>query len=177
MMAHLWVLDLVFTHYFHILLRRVPILVFTSIYPSVNYTGLLVIVLFLTFILPSSVSTPKNSGLELLGSPIWGPPQFYNAFLSVQFDKIVAIQDKLVDLEDPQVELHLFRSCLSVCKVTHLLRCVPSSSLGSFPSHFDLRFLLFFSRGNQNPLPPPLALDVEMLDKNWTEIKGSNLNN
>ena len=33
----------------------------------------------------------------------------------------------------------------------------------------------FFSRGNQHPLP--LALDVEVLDKNWTEIKGSNLNN
>jgi len=37
------------------------------------------------------------------------------------------------------LELHLLRSCLSVCKVTHLLRCVPSSSLGSFPSHFGLR--------------------------------------
>ena len=84
------------------------------------------------------VRTIRKSGLELLGSPIWGPPQFYDAFLSVQFDKIVAIQDKLVDLEDPQVELHLLRSCLSVCKVTYLLRCVPSSSLGSFPSHFDL---------------------------------------
>ena len=45
----------------------------------------------------------------------------------------------MVDIEDPQVELHLLRSCLSVCKVTHLLRCVPSSSLGSFPSRFVLR--------------------------------------
>ena len=25
--------------------------------------------------------------------------------------------------------------------------------------------LLFFPRGNQHPLPPPLALDVEVLDK------------
>ena len=38
-------------------------------------------------------------------------------------------------------------------------------------------YFLFFSRGNQHPLPPPLALDVEVLDKNWTEIEGSNLNN
>ena len=82
---------------------------------------------------------PEISGLELLGSPIWGPPQFYESFLSVQFDKIVAIQDKLVDLEDPQVELHLLRSCLSICKVTHLLRCVPSSFLSSFLSRFDIR--------------------------------------
>ena len=38
-------------------------------------------------------------------------------------------------------------------------------------------FIFIFSRGNQHPLPPPLALGVEVLDKNWTEIKGSNLNN
>ena len=102
---------------------------------------------------------PKNSGLELLGSPIWGPPQFYDAFLSVQFDKIVAIQDKLVDLEDPQVELHLLRSCLSICKVTHLLRCVPSSSLGSFPSHFDLRLRECLSR----------ILCCGISDSSWTQ--------
>ena len=97
--------------------------------------------------------------MELLGSPIWGPPQFYDAFLSVQFDKIVAIQDKLVDLEDPQVELHLLRSCLSVCKVTHLLRCVPSSSLGSFPSHFDLRLRECLSR----------ILCCGISDSSWTQ--------
>ena len=44
------------------------------------------------------------------------------------------------------------------------------------PPDFFLKIFLF-SRGNQHPLPPPLALDVEVLDKNWTEIKGSNLNN
>ena len=97
--------------------------------------------------------SPKNSGFELLGSPIWGPPQFYDAFLSVQFDKIAAIQDKLVDLGGPQVELHLLRSCLSVCKVTHLLCCVPSSSLGSFPSHFDLRLRVCLSSWTQATLP------------------------
>ena len=97
--------------------------------------------------------------MELLGSPIWGPPQFYDAFLSVQFDKIVAIQDKLVDLEDPQVELHLLKSCLSVCKVTHLLCCVPSSSLGSFPSHFDLRLRECLSR----------ILCCEISDSSWTQ--------
>ena len=40
-----------------------------------------------------------------------------------------------------------------------------------------MRIIFFFSWGNQHPLPPPLALDVEVLDKNWTEIEGSNLNN
>ena len=49
-----------------------------------------------------------------------GTSAVYEFFLAVQFDKIVAIQDKLVGLEDAQVELHLLRSCLNVCKVTHL---------------------------------------------------------
>ena len=133
-------------NYCYILVSQVPALVFTSIWPSVNFTGLLVTVLFLTSILPSSASTPENSGLEFLGSPIWGPPHFNESFLAVQFDKIVAIQDKLVDLEDPQVELHLLRSCLSLCKVTHLLCCVPSSSLGSFPSCFNLRLREYLNR-------------------------------
>ena len=31
----------------------------------------------------------------------------------------------LGDLKDPQVELYLLHSCLGVCKITHLLRCVP----------------------------------------------------
>jgi len=88
----------------------------------------------------------KNSGLELLGSPVWGPPQFYDSFFSSQMDKIFNIQDKLALLEDPQVELHLLRSCLSVCKVTHILRCVPASSLGSFPSRFDFRLRECLSR-------------------------------
>ena len=80
-------------------------------------------------------------------------------FCLLQFDKIVAIQDKLVDLEDPQVELHLIRSCLSVCKVTHLLRCVPSSSLGSFPSHFDLELRECLSR----------ILCCGISDSSWTQ--------
>ena len=34
-------------------------------------------------------------------------------------DKVT--QDKLAMLDDPQVELQLLRSCLSSCKIIHLL--------------------------------------------------------
>ena len=37
----------------------------------------------------------------------------------------MSCQQHLSDFEDPQVELHLLRSCLSICKVNHLLRSVP----------------------------------------------------
>ena len=38
---------------------------------------------------------PEKCGLELFGSPVWGPPQFFTTFLSTQLDKISGIQDKL----------------------------------------------------------------------------------
>ena len=68
---------------------------------------------------------------------MWGPPTFFDPFLSSKLEKTASIQDKLAELGDPQIELNLLRSCLSVCKITHILRCVPSSSLGCFPSVFD----------------------------------------
>ena len=68
---------------------------------------------------------------------MWGPPTFFDSFLSSKLEKTASIQDKLAELGDPQIELNLLRSCLSVCKITHILRCVPSSSLGCFPSVFD----------------------------------------
>ena len=42
-----------------------------------------------------------------------------------------SLRSKREGNEDPLVKLHLLRSYLSVCKVTYLLHCIPSSSLGS----------------------------------------------
>jgi len=67
----------------------------------------------------------RVTGLELLGSPLWGDETFFNEFLSSRLDKMATIQDKLVLLED----LHLLHSCLSSCKIIHLLRTVPHSVL------------------------------------------------
>jgi len=41
-------------------------------------------------------------------------------------------------LDGPQVELHLLQSCLSSCKIIHLLRTVPFSILKPFLYQFDL---------------------------------------
>ena len=40
-------------------------------------------------------------------------------------DRVSVMQACLKDLEDPQVELLLLRSCLGVCKLNHLLRTIP----------------------------------------------------
>ena len=68
---------------------------------------------------------PDKSGLELLGSPVWGTPQFFTTFLSTRLDKISNIQDKLADLEDPQVELHLFRVFSKLCTFSAVYHLPP----------------------------------------------------
>jgi len=55
---------------------------------------------------------PDSGGLELLGSPVL---LFFDPFISSQIDKMCSVPDKPALLEDPQLELHLLISCLSVC--------------------------------------------------------------
>ena len=52
-------------------------------------------------------------------------------------DKVALTQEKLSLLDDPQVELHLLRSCLSSCKIIHLLCTVPFTILKPFLLQFD----------------------------------------
>ena len=70
--------------------------------------------------------------LLVLGYPITGTAKFFYKFLSSCLAKVVATQDSIPLLEDPQVELHLLRSCLGSCKIVHLLRTVPFAILHSF---------------------------------------------
>ena len=64
----------------------------------------------------------RVSGLELLGSPLWGDDSFFKDFLSSRIDKVALTQDKLSILDDSQVELHLLRSCLSQGRIQSLER-------------------------------------------------------
>ena len=105
----------------------------TSIYPNVNFFWPSGDCTFPNFSHAIKRINPANS----VGVSGLGMSSFFESFLSTKLEKTASIQNKLAKLEDPQVELHLLRSCLSVCKVTHLLWCIPSSSLGCFPSLFD----------------------------------------
>jgi len=78
-----------------------------------------------------------SEGLELLGSPIWVTDNFFDQFLSSGLSKVVSAQDSIAILEDPQVQLHLLRSCLGSCKIVHLLCTVPLCILHSFLQEFD----------------------------------------
>ena len=79
----------------------------------------------------------KQGGVELLGSPVWGTSDFIKSFVATQVGRILELQSCLGDLEDPQAELHLLRSCLSTGKISHLLRTVPPGSADEHFRHFD----------------------------------------
>ena len=51
--------------------------------------------------------------------------------------KILDWQDRLTALEDPQVELHLLRSCLSLCKLNRIIRTVPGFKINDVLMQFD----------------------------------------
>ena len=65
-----------------------------------------------------------DGGAKLLGSPLFGTDVYFNRCFAKNVDKVLSCQQHLSDIEDPQVELHLLRSCLSICKVNHLLHSV-----------------------------------------------------
>ena len=75
------------------------------------------------------VVLPEVGGIDFLGSPIWGSPDFLSTFVGLVVDRVSVLQARLKDLEDLQVELLLLHSCLSVCKLNHLLRTIPPDSI------------------------------------------------
>ena len=62
---------------------------------------------------------------------------FIKSFVATQVGRVLELQSHLGDLEDPQAELHLLRSCLSTGKIGHLLRTVPPGSADEHFRHFD----------------------------------------
>lgn len=65
--------------------------------------------------------------LTTLGSPLWGTDSFFAASVEKVVSKVKDLHSAISDLQDPQLELRLLRSCLGVCKVNHILRTVPST--------------------------------------------------
>ena len=78
-----------------------------------------------------------TGGAELLGSPIHGSEAFFANSVAKRIDRVLSCQDHLSDLGDPQVELHLLRNCLELCKVNHLLRTVPTEKISEELIRFD----------------------------------------
>ena len=65
-----------------------------------------------------------EGGAGLLGSPIYGSEQYYDAVFQKHINTVTKAQNHLIDIDNPQVEFQLLRSCLSLPKIDHLLRTV-----------------------------------------------------
>ncbi len=85
---------------------------------------------------PPEIFRPGD-GITLLGSPLWGSADFISSQVEAVIDKVMEVQEKILELDDPQVEMHLLRSCLGVCRVNHLLRTVPKDNILNQLHKFD----------------------------------------
>lgn len=101
-----------------------------SVFTSVNFSGLVVTPLFRNS--PQTFFASKwcfSFGFPLVGR--FGLLHRGYRFVSSQGQRII------LEINDPQVALHLLRSCLGVCKINHLLRTVPKSYVEKVLCSFD----------------------------------------
>ena len=59
-----------------------------------------------------------------LGVPV-GPPVFVKEYLDAKLNKLEALFTAIDGLDDAQVQLYLITRSMSICRVTHLMRCLP----------------------------------------------------
>ena len=84
---------------------------------------------------PCEVLKPSK-GIHLLGSPLWCTQALFHQSAESSVSKIQSLQSNILN---PQVELHLLRSCLGVCKLNHLLHTIPNNLIPNELSTFDQR--------------------------------------
>ena len=76
-------------------------------------------------------------GITLLGAPL-GDSGYEANILQQKVDKVRGITELLPDLQDPQTEFCLLRSCLSLPKIMFLLRSVDTCAHRHLLAQFDL---------------------------------------
>ena len=100
-----------------------------------RYSGHLETLPFQNFLQPLK-ELPKQK--EELSYCVWGSEKLFQAYFSKKIKKIWKCQETLPSLENLKVELHLLRSCLSLCKIGYLLRTVPPDKAPSQLHEFDV---------------------------------------
>ena len=78
-----------------------------------------------------------SDGIELLCSPMFGTCEFFSSCFKKRVNQVAEAHSHLPDLENPEVELQLLRSCLSICKINYLLHSVRPGIANGPLSTFD----------------------------------------
>lgn len=100
--------------------------------------------------LPPEIIRFKN-GVSLLGSPIWGSPDYSSPMVACLVDRLASSRLKF-ELDDPPVELHPLRSCLGVGKINRTLRTVPKQTIKEQLARFDCNLRLIVSKVAHNTI-------------------------
>ena len=85
--------------------------------------------------LPPDIPITRH-GFSLLGCPV-GPPDYCEEIFQARIEKVKVSLGALQDLEDAQLEYTLLRSCLSLPKVSFVLRACPPSHILNAAKDFD----------------------------------------
>ena len=85
--------------------------------------------------LPPDIPITRR-GFSLLGCPV-GPPNYCEEIFQARIEKVKVSLGALQDLEDAQLEYTLLRSCLSLPKVSFVLRACPPSYILNAAKDFD----------------------------------------
>ena len=88
---------------------------------------------------PADVDRVEDAGVKLLGAPI-GTREFTTEFVKKKLKALGEVCKALREVNDAQVELGLFRGCLSYNKINHLLRTCPPDLLKDALEKFDEHF-------------------------------------
>jgi hypothetical protein len=85
---------------------------------------------------PRELQKSLNRDLVLLGSPIGGRV-FCEQFVAAKKEVNERLLGAIGGLHDPQVSLHLLRSCAGFCKIAHIIRTTPRGLIEDGLRAFD----------------------------------------
>ena len=83
------------------------------------------------------------------------------------------LQQLVGGLEDPQVEVHLLRSCLCTCKVSYILQTVPRGDVDIYLKQFDSNLRSNLSHILRCPISDSAWLKATLPD--WVDCVSENL--
>ena len=87
-------------------------------------------------VFPPDIERVRCEGVDLLGSPL-GSEDFCDKLVMDRVQKIEKTLDMLPELDDPQIELLLLRSCVGLPKFAFPMRTCPPSKISNSIRRFD----------------------------------------
>ena len=88
----------------------------------------------------------SKTGIELLGSPLAGPQEYFGKFMNNIISKLSLDLDELIKINDPQTNYILLRGSYSLNRIKHLLRTVPRPRCTLAYERYDQKMLGHLTR-------------------------------